>query len=1129
LLSVLVPYGVRPVLEVFSPGPIRPATASAPQGYSPAQLRTAYGISSLSLGSTVADGTGQTIAVVDACNDPTIVHDVDAFDQQFGVAATGSTLYQQYGAAASFLTVYDQNGHVINPGATSVPVDPSGGWEGEEALDIEWAHAMAPSAKIDLVECANDLFSGVQAAAALPGVSVVSMSWGSQEYQGETSNDGAFATPAGHEGVTFLASTGDQSQGSYPAFSPNVVAVGGTTLRLNANNSIQSETAWSSGSDSWDTQLGTGGGTSAYEREPAYQNGVQTTGFRTTPDVSFDADPATGVAVYNSYDNSSPWMEVGGTSLAAPAWAGVIALVSQARVLSGQTTLNTNQTLTSLYSLSHANFHDITSGSISSGGKTYNAGAGYDEVTGLGSPVVNLMVVAASNVAGSPSITSAANATFTVGQAGTFSITTKALPTASISEIGALPAGITFTANSNGTATLKGTAQDGSGGVYTLTFDASNGVSTDATQTFTLNVNQAPTITSASQATFVVGQSGSFTVTTNAGFPVTTTLSVTGTLPKGITFTANGDGTATLQGTPVASGSYTLSITTSNAASLKTTQTFTLTIDQAPSITSAAAVSFTVGQAGSFTITTKATPIATVSESGTLPAGVTFVANSNGTATLKGTPQAGAGGVYTITLDASNGLSPDANQTFTLTVNQPPAITSAKSTMFTVGQAASFTITTSAGSPTKTTLSVTGSLPGGVTFKDHGDGTATLQGTPVASGNFTLTITASNSASLKATQTFTLTVDQTPIITSAASATFTVGKPGSFTVTTKALPIAAVSESGTLPAGVTFVANSNGTAMLKGMPQAGTGGVYTLSLDAGNGLSPDGVQTFTLTVVQPPAITSVKSTTFTVGQAGSFTVTTSAGYPVTTSLKETGALPSGVTFRNNGDGTATLQGTPIASGNYTITITASNAASLTATQTFTLTIDQTPSITSAANTAFTVGKAGTFSITTKAYPIATLSESGALPAGVTFVPNSNGTATLTGTPQAGAAGVYTLSLDGGNGLSPDAVQTFTLTVNQPPVITSVKSTTFTVGQANTFTFTTSAGYPATTVLSEGGTLPTGVSFTDNGDGTATLHGTPVKAGTYTFTITATNSALLKMTQSFTLIVDPANMTVGEMI
>jgi len=1067
--------------------------------------------------------------VVDACNDPTIVHDVDAFDQQFGVGATGSTLYQQYGAAASFLTVYDQNGHVINPSATSVPVDPSGGWEGEEALDIEWAHAMAPGARIDLIECASNLFTGVQAAAALPGVSVVSMSWGSQEYQGETSNDGAFATPAGHQGVTFLASTGDQSQGSYPAYSPNVVAVGGTTLRLNANNSIQSETAWSSGSDYWDAQLGTGGGTSAYEKEPAYQDGVQTTGFRTTPDVSFDADPATGVAVYDSYENSSPWMEVGGTSLAAPAWAGVVALVDQARVLSGQTTLNTNQTLTSLYNLSHADFHDITSGSISAGGKTYSAGAGYDEVTGLGTPVANLLVVAASNVAGSPNITSAANATFTVGQAGTFSITTKALPIASISEIGSLPAGITFTANGNGTATLKGTAQAGTAGVYTLTFDASNGLSTDATQSFTLTENQSPTITSANHTTFIVGQTGSFTVTTNAGFPVTTTLSQAGTLPKGITFTNNGDGTATLQGTPVAPGSYTLSFTAGNAALLKTSQTFTLTIGQAPSITSAAAATFTVGQAASFTITTKASPTATVSESGTLPAGVTFIANSNGTATLKGTPQAGAGGVYTLSLDAGNGLSPDGVQTFTLTVNQPPAITSARNATFTVGQAGSFTITTSPGFPTKTTLSVAGALPSDVTFKNNGDGTATLQGIPVTSGIYTLTITATNTVLLKGTQTFILTIDQTPNITSAAAATFPVGKAGSFTVTTKASPIATVSESGTLPAGVTFVASSNGTARLEGTPQAGAGGVYTLSLDAGNGLSPDGIQTFTLTVDQPPAFTSVASATFVVGQAGSFTVTTSAGYPVTTSLKEIGALPGGVAFRNNGDGTATLQGTPVASGNYTITITASNVASLTATQTFTLIIDQPPSITSAASAAFTVGKAGTFTITTKAYPIATVSEGGALPAGVTFVANSNGTATLTGTPQAGAAGVYTLSLDAGNGLSPDAVQTFTLTVNQPPVLTSVKTMTFTVGQANSFTFTTSAGYPVTTVLTEGGALPTGITFIDNGDGTATLHGTPVKAGTYTFTVTASNSALLKMTQSFTLIIDPANMALTEMI
>ena len=119
------------------------------------------------------------------------------------------------------------------------------------------------------------------------------MSWGGDEVSGENAYDSYFTTPSGHQNVTFLASTGDSgSPGGYPAYSPNVVAVGGTTLNLNANNTYQSETAWS----------GSGGGQSSYESEPAYQLGVQDSGSRQIPDVAFDADPNTGVAVYDSYD-----------------------------------------------------------------------------------------------------------------------------------------------------------------------------------------------------------------------------------------------------------------------------------------------------------------------------------------------------------------------------------------------------------------------------------------------------------------------------------------------------------------------------------------------------------------------------------------------------------------------------------------------------------------------------------------------------------------------------------------------------------------------------------------------------------------------------------------------------------
>src|SRR5204862_24514 len=152
----------------------------------------------------------------------------------------------------------------------------------------------------------------------------------------------------------------------------------------------------------------------------------------------------------------------------------------------------------------------------------------------------------------------------------------------------------------------------------------------------------------------------------------------------------------------------------------------------------------------------------TISESGALPTGVSFVDNGNGTATLSGAPAAGQGGTFAFTITASNGVSPDATQSFTLTVNEAPSITSANNTTFTVGSAGSFTVTTGHDYPTPSALSESGALPSGVSFVDNGNGTATLSGTPAAGtgGAYSFTITASNGVNPDATQSFTLTVNE---------------------------------------------------------------------------------------------------------------------------------------------------------------------------------------------------------------------------------------------------------------------------------------------------------------------------------------------------------------------------------
>ena len=260
-------------------------------------------------------------------------------------------------------------------------------------------------------------------------------------------------------------------------------------------------------------------------------------------------------------------------------------------------------------------------------------------------------------------------------------------------------------------------------------------------------------------------------------------------------------------------------------------------------ITSGADPTFVVGTAGTFSVTTTGNPVAKITESGNLPAGVTFTDNGDGTATLAGTPAAGTRGSYPFTITASNGVGTDASQSFTLTVNPAnaaPVITSASSATFAVGTAGTFPVVTT-GFP-NATLSATSSpaLPSGITFKDNGDGTATLAGTPPAGsqGTYTLTVTASNSVGT-ATQTFVLTVNSGLAITSANSATATSGTAFSFTVSTTGTPAPTLTRAGTLPSGVTFKDNGNGTGTLSGTPAATAKGSFPLTFTAKNSTGND--------------------------------------------------------------------------------------------------------------------------------------------------------------------------------------------------------------------------------------------------------------------------------------------------
>jgi subtilase family serine protease len=367
------------LLATVAPASSPAVTNPTVVGYTPSQIESAYGFNQLTTfstnsGSEPANGAGQTIAIVDAYNDPNIASDLAVFDAAFGIAPPPSFKI------------------VGQTGSTKLPTT-NPGWDTEISLDVEWAHAIAPGANILLVETTSDrwsdLLAGVDYAKNQPGVSVVSMSWDVSEYRIETGTDSTFTTAANHP-VTFVAAAGDYgSPPEYPATSPNVLSVGGTTLTLSSGGGYGSEVAWSDG----------GGGVSLVETEPAYQDGAQNTGYLSSPDVSYDADPNTGFAVYDTVNDryGTGWEEIGGTSAGAPQWSALIAIADEGLAAAGKPALA--QAQARLFTLPANAFHDITSGNNG----TYAAGPGYDAVTGLGSPIANVLIYDLVNgVTGSP-------------------------------------------------------------------------------------------------------------------------------------------------------------------------------------------------------------------------------------------------------------------------------------------------------------------------------------------------------------------------------------------------------------------------------------------------------------------------------------------------------------------------------------------------------------------------------------------------------------------------------------------------------------------------------------------------------------------------------------------------------
>jgi subtilase family serine protease len=336
-------YKGRPPIHQFG------SVSSVPLGLTPAQIKKAYGLP--------ATGGQGIIAIIGAYNDVNIEKDLNIFSQQFGLPACTT-------ANGCFTK------HLMGAAKTN------SGWAMETSLDVEWAHAIAPQAKILLVEAltpsGQNLLNAIDYAVKQPGVVAVSMSFGGAEFPDEVSLDNHFQSVNGT--ITFFASSGDNGTGAnWPAASPNVVAVGGTHVNLSAAGTCSSETAWA----------GSGGGVSAYEPEPAYQKNYSISkaqGHRAIPDVSYNADPLSGFSIFHSSGNSKKgWYRVGGTSAGAPQWAAIKALGLSA---------DNNKFYSDKSLTANGNFfRDIKSGANGDCGYYCQARGHYDYVTGLGSPL----------------------------------------------------------------------------------------------------------------------------------------------------------------------------------------------------------------------------------------------------------------------------------------------------------------------------------------------------------------------------------------------------------------------------------------------------------------------------------------------------------------------------------------------------------------------------------------------------------------------------------------------------------------------------------------------------------------------------------------------------------------------
>ena len=718
--------------------------------YTPAQIRAAYSLpamplsfTSLTAAQAAQMGAGQTIYIVDAYHDPNAAAELAAFNAKFGLptctttaiaATTKLPLAAASASACQFSVVYATAAGAMSATAPAA----NSGWAEEIALDIEWAHATAPLARIVLLEAPdaslNSLLGAVNLANAM-GPGVVSMSFGASEGSWTSSVESSFTAA----NMTYVASTGDSGAGvSWPAVSPHVLAVGGTSL-TSAGNGTRSETTWS----------GSGGGYSSYTARPSYQAanvpGIGSSTFRGVADVSFNADPYTGEYLAVMSGGSISWLSGGGTSLSAPQWAGLMAVANAMRAQSGKAPLGAPHAL--LYGsvapipgTYAADMNDITTGNDGSCA-TCSAKTGYDTPTGLGTPTAAaLLATLGAPSAPTPPVVTSATINGTAATPLSFTANVSAPDPVTLGLTNA-PSGMTIAANGvvSWPAPVAGTY-----GVTVTATDTKTLLKGTGLYTVVVTAPPPPVVSSAT----VAGQVGSaFSLAVSVTAPNPVTLTMAGA-PTGMAMSASG----LISWTSPVAGSYHVTV---NAKDTKTglvgsgVETITIAQQVPPTVTPKT-VSGLAGSPLSFAVTVSAQNAVSYTLSGA-PSGMTISAAGLVSWPI---PVAGNYSVVVAAKDSKSGLSGSATMSVQITPSglsiQAPAMSGV------AGKALTGTIAITDPGVASISVSIS-NVPLGVTFSASGL-TITWKWASPVTGSYAMKVVAYDSAGRSSTATVPITI-----------------------------------------------------------------------------------------------------------------------------------------------------------------------------------------------------------------------------------------------------------------------------------------------------------------------------------------------------------------------------------